>query len=113
TSPSICSAAAGCRACRNCGNRSSSCTVAANPDRAPGIIPTGLVPVERRLLHKRGGPHLSAPTRLAPVGRRLLPQLGRSPLLWCNKPSLHRGKPGGGDVPPRFPLCRSLRSTGA
>src|SRR6266540_1595035 len=100
--------------------------------------PTGLVPVEGRLVHQKGGHPFSAPTGLAPVergfvhqrvacpfGRPHRPRPGRggacaaalgerrtAPLV--HKPPLHRDKPGGGGEgrAPPF-LCRSLRSTGA
>src|SRR6266853_380502 len=53
-----------------------SSTTPATPPRncadSPGTAPTGLAPVERRLLHKQWVSYVPAPTGLAPVERRLL-----------------------------------------
>ncbi len=56
----------------------------------PGLPPTGLVPVEWRLLHKKGW-HKPRSTGASPVGTTD----GASQVL-VHKPPLHRGKPGGG-----------------
>src|SRR6266498_3435298 len=104
---------------------------------SPRLAPTGLAPVERRLLHQRGGSppvfflspsprstetssvgagnaprfpsgaETSAPPRQARWGRRALCV---SPLV--QKLPLHRDKLGGGGERSTFPLwCRNPRST--
>src|SRR6266540_1695968 len=71
--------------------------------------PTGLAPVERRLLHKKELAECLAPTGLAPVERRLL--LQRSGFL-VFKPPLHR-RARWGRLAVQALLCRNPRSTGA
>src|SRR6266540_850239 len=71
--------------------------------------PTGLAPVERGFLHKRGLAESLAPTGLAPVERRLL--LQRSGFL-VFKPPLHR-RARWGRLAVQALLCRNPRSTGA
>src|SRR5438067_2083973 len=72
--------------------------------------PTGLAPVERKLLHQRRLAPQPPPTGLAPVKRGLVPE-GSASLV--QKPSLHRGKPGGGEAHSDRVSCRNPRSTGA
>src|SRR5262245_41755317 len=71
--------------------------------RDPSLAPTGLAPVEQRLLHKRFLAQRPAPTGLGPVERWLL----LKPLV--PKPALHRGEPGGGRS--RKGACRACAQT--
>jgi len=102
----------------------------------PFSAPTGLVPVERGLVHQRGGSALpqrccasSPSTGARPVGATEgashplvhKPTLHRGkpggggegvPALLVHKPPLHRDKPGGGGEEGPALWCTSPRSTG-
>src|SRR5262245_13229635 len=86
-----------------------------NLDWACRSVPTGLAPVERGFLHKSVAYSIGRPHRACPGGTGACAATfgeRRSPLV--QKPSLHRGKPGGGrEGEARRFLCTSPCSTGA
>src|SRR6266498_1798124 len=78
------------------------------------FAPTGLAPVERRLLHQQGLVPAFRPHRARPGGARASAPAGRFPArpFLVPKPPLHRDKLGGGGQRSVFPLwCRNPRST--